>query len=52
MLTRRRRLFLLPALVVVGVAVVGLLSPGAVARTAASTGTGATNALDPPDPVT
>jgi ubiquinol-cytochrome c reductase cytochrome c subunit len=52
MFTRRRRLFLLPALVVVGVAVVGLLSPGAVARTAASTGTGATNALDPPNPIT
>ncbi len=53
MITRRRRLFLLPALVVVGVAVVGLLSPGAVVHTAsASTASGATDALNPPDPVT
>jgi ubiquinol-cytochrome c reductase cytochrome c subunit len=48
----RRRLFLLPALIVVGVAVVGLLSPGAVSATSASTAGGATNALQPPDPVT
>jgi ubiquinol-cytochrome c reductase cytochrome c subunit len=47
----RRRLFLLPALIVVGVAVVGLLSPGAVSATSASTAGGATNALQPPDPV-
>jgi ubiquinol-cytochrome c reductase cytochrome c subunit len=52
MTARRRRLFVLPALVVVGVAVVGLLSPGAIYRTtAASTASGATNALDPPDPI-
>src|SRR5580658_5717236 len=52
MITRRRRLFLLPAMVVVGVAVVGLLSPGAIYRTAsASTADGATNALNPPDPI-
>jgi ubiquinol-cytochrome c reductase cytochrome c subunit len=49
---RRRRLFVLPALIVVGVAVVGLLSPGATSRTvSASTASGATNALDPPDPI-
>jgi ubiquinol-cytochrome c reductase cytochrome c subunit len=53
MTTKRRRLLVLPLLVVVGVAVVGLLSPGAISRGAsASTGTGATNALDPPDPIT
>jgi ubiquinol-cytochrome c reductase cytochrome c subunit len=52
MLTRRGRLFFLPALIVVGVAVVGLLSPGATSATvSASTGTGATNALDPPNPI-
>jgi ubiquinol-cytochrome c reductase cytochrome c subunit len=52
MIMKRRRLFALPALVVVGVAVVGLLSPGAIYRTAsASTSSGATNALDPPDPI-
>jgi ubiquinol-cytochrome c reductase cytochrome c subunit len=51
MMKKRRRLFFLPALVVIGVAVVGLLSPG---TTAASTSTsmGAINALRPPDPIT
>ncbi|HVC71932.1 MAG TPA: c-type cytochrome [Acidimicrobiales bacterium] len=51
MITKRRRLFALPALVVIGVAVVGLLSPG---ETTASTSTsmGAINALDPPNPIT
>jgi ubiquinol-cytochrome c reductase cytochrome c subunit len=49
---RRRRIFLLPALLVVGVALVGLLSPGALYRTAsASTSSGATDALKPPDPI-
>jgi ubiquinol-cytochrome c reductase cytochrome c subunit len=51
MMMKRRRLFLLPAMVVIGVAVVGLLSPG---ETSASTSTamGAINALDPPNPIT
>jgi ubiquinol-cytochrome c reductase cytochrome c subunit len=50
--SRRRPLFVLPALVVVGVAVVGLLSPGATTRQAsASTATGGANALDPSSPV-
>jgi len=53
MVTGRRRLFVLPALIVVGVAVVGLLSPGAIDHTvSASTASGATNALDPPEPIT
>jgi len=52
MLMRRRRLFALPALIVVGVALVGLLSPGAKSQTvAASTADGATNALDAPNPI-
>ena len=49
----RRRLLLLPGLLVVGVALVGLLSPGTPARAvSASPSSGATNALDPPDPIT
>ena len=52
LVTKRRRLIALPALVVVGVALVGLFSPGATSQTvAASTASGATNALDPPDPI-
>jgi ubiquinol-cytochrome c reductase cytochrome c subunit len=52
LLTRRRKLFALPALLVVGVALVGLFSPGATSQTvAASTAAGATNALDPPNPI-
>lgn len=52
MVTKRRRFLLLPAMIVVGVALVGLLSPGALYRTAsASTASGATNALDPPNPI-
>jgi len=52
LLAGRRRFFALPALLVVGVALVGLFSPGATSQTvAASTATGATNALDPPDPI-
>jgi len=52
LVTFRRRLLLLPALLVVGVALVGFLSPGATSRAAsASTATGATNALDPPNPI-
>jgi len=52
MVTKRRRFLLLPAVIVVGVAVVGLLSPGALYRTvSASTASGATNALDPPNPI-
>jgi ubiquinol-cytochrome c reductase cytochrome c subunit len=52
MLMRRRRLFALPALIVVGVALVGLLSPGARSQTvAASTADGATNAFDAPNPI-
>ena len=50
--TKRRRLYYLPALLVIGVAVVGLLSPGATTHTAsASTSTGAINALQPPNPI-
>jgi ubiquinol-cytochrome c reductase cytochrome c subunit len=49
---KRRRLFALPALLVVAVALVGLFSPGATSQTvAASTASGATNALDPPSPI-
>jgi ubiquinol-cytochrome c reductase cytochrome c subunit len=49
---KRRRLFALPALLVVGVALVGLFSPGTTSQTvAASTASGATNALTPPSPI-
>ncbi|HTT87164.1 MAG TPA: c-type cytochrome [Acidimicrobiales bacterium] len=49
----RRRIFLLPALVVVGVALFGFFSPGGAAPPAsASTASGATDALDPPNPIT
>jgi ubiquinol-cytochrome c reductase cytochrome c subunit len=51
MMTKRHRLFLLPAMVVVGVAVVGLLSPGATSAST-STAMGAINALRPPNPIT
>jgi ubiquinol-cytochrome c reductase cytochrome c subunit len=45
---KRRRLFVLPALLVVGVALIGLLSPGAAVGTAGdSTSISAINALDP-----
>jgi ubiquinol-cytochrome c reductase cytochrome c subunit len=53
MQAKRRRHYVLPAMVVVGVAVAGLLGFGAGPRVAStSTGSGATNALDPPDPIT
>jgi ubiquinol-cytochrome c reductase cytochrome c subunit len=48
----RRRLFLLPGLVVIGVALFGFLSPGATSQpVSASTADGAANALDPPNPI-
>jgi ubiquinol-cytochrome c reductase cytochrome c subunit len=50
MMTTRRRLFLLPAMVVVGVAVVGLMSPGATS--ASSTALAAANTLDTSNPIT
>ena len=50
---KRRRLYFLPALLVVGVAVIGLLSPGSTTQAAStSTGTGAVDAFDPPNPIT
>jgi ubiquinol-cytochrome c reductase cytochrome c subunit len=53
MMTKRRRLFLLPALVVTGVAVVGLLSSGATSAVpSTSSATDAVAALQSPDPIT